>query len=316
MANSSDDAGGPEKKPWRAYTLPPLPALKASQFMGGANVVNSIRSNATFANVISTVSNSTTVARLKELKEDALRNFSLVRQARAVSYISLFFTVVYGSCAIGVGFITGAVSLLAIGLEMYIDCLTSAAVLWRYWKEEAFSVEKEETLEGLEYNLRLKGELESHRERLANFSVGVLFVALAVFVLIEGVYHIASGNTAIPTQARITDATLVAVISWLCVVCFSGLVWWKFVLSARLNSALIKKDAMCSAFGVLLSILSGIAAIIELSNTTSSAASVAATATLVDGIFAIIISGFILFEGLRSLYHNSGAIRSYAPIKF
>merc|ERR1719210_852489 len=88
-------------------------------------------------------------------------------------------------------------------------------------------------------------------------------------------------------------------LSWPSLVFFGILSCVKFSLAKSLHSQVLLKDALCSALGAVLALISAIAAIIEEINQDSPE-----MMELVDIVAGTIIAAILLWEGGRTLHHN------------
>jgi divalent metal cation (Fe/Co/Zn/Cd) transporter len=103
---------------------------------------------------------------------------TLIRRALWLVGLTLAYNLVEAGVAIWAGTDAGSVALLGFGLDSVIECAASAVLLWR------LSVE----LGGGEDERVERAERGSHR------FVGLTFLALAAYVLVEAVLTLISGN--------------------------------------------------------------------------------------------------------------------------
>eukprot|EP00922_Rhytidocystis_sp_ex-Travisia-forbesii_P046206 GHVS01068913.1.p1 GENE.GHVS01068913.1~~GHVS01068913.1.p1 ORF type:complete len:260 (+),score=30.91 GHVS01068913.1:149-928(+) len=247
-----------------------------------------------------------------------------------------------------------SLSLVALGLEMFIDLLSSVAVMWRFGlgsdlsgsppspshgqpielTQQPFAEVSSSTSYGCEdrptRRVSLQGSTEqlsprdtakdadsmlasfnqqvylARRERIASLSIGVLFVALAVYVFADGIIDLVVRS--VDPDQRWKSVVVVCAVSWPSALIFTGLGGWKLLLARRLNSQVVMKDAICSAFGVALSVVAGIAAAVELSSLSNP--NVPEHSINTDSVAAILIALLIFVEGLRTVLENT---ISYKP---
>ena len=93
---------------------------------------------------------------------------SLVRRGQRLSWLTLVYNSLEGFVAIGAGLLAGSVALVGFGFDSAIELAASAAALWRL-NADVDPVERERV------------------ERLTLRAVGVLFLALALYVTLDAV---------------------------------------------------------------------------------------------------------------------------------
>jgi len=217
-----------------------------------------------------------------------------IELARWVSYVSIFLSLLLGSLAIGYGSKYGGLSIVALGLEFYIDLVSSVLVLWR------FKTPKHRHFQDRGQALAKKMQRDAIRERSSSFWIGVLFLLLGLWVVIEAIVKL---HENLSWKKRQLMAEAAAGVAWPSAVLFSALVWWKFRLAAALHSQVIRKDAVCSLFGVVLSLVVGIAALVDIYGSRQHKGSHGDMGG--DGIAAILLALFILGEGGLTVYRNT-----------
>eukprot|EP00922_Rhytidocystis_sp_ex-Travisia-forbesii_P022804 GHVS01033412.1.p1 GENE.GHVS01033412.1~~GHVS01033412.1.p1 ORF type:complete len:466 (+),score=84.70 GHVS01033412.1:59-1456(+) len=260
-----------------------------------------------------------------------------IRQVRLVSWISVILTLALGILCCVMGSLWTSLSLFALGLEMLIDFLSSVAVLWRFGfvsdpggggEEKASFSRCTTTPTDQEHNTpttktsidsankrtaaeSVLASVSARRERKAAFCVGALLVALGVYVFADGLVDLLVGSSFDSPTHRRKAMVVVCSVTWPSAAVFSILSCWKMLLAKRLQSQVILKDATCSAFGVCLSVVTGIASAVELSCLDSSnAANLGASP---DSVAAVVIALLVFVEGLRTMLQNS--VNYKAPIE-
>jgi divalent metal cation (Fe/Co/Zn/Cd) transporter len=93
---------------------------------------------------------------------------SLVRRGQRLSWLTLVYNSLEGFVAIGAGLLAGSVALVGFGFDSAIELAASAAALWRL-NADVDPVERERV------------------ERLTLKAVGILFLALALYVTLDAV---------------------------------------------------------------------------------------------------------------------------------
>jgi divalent metal cation (Fe/Co/Zn/Cd) transporter len=90
-------------------------------------------------------------------------------------WVTISWNVVEGVIAVGAGIAAGSVALIGFGLDSFIEVTAAAILLWR---------------------LRLadQGERTERRERMAHRVVEATFVVLALYILAQTAYVVATGN--------------------------------------------------------------------------------------------------------------------------
>ncbi|PFH34314.1 hypothetical protein BESB_074660 [Besnoitia besnoiti] len=166
------------------------------------------------------------------------------------------------------------------------------------------------------------------RERRSSMAVGCLFVGLAIWVSVQALFDLVATRAprghAVPqaeqahqfSQELSTEyrsALLTCVLCWPSALIFGALALAKFDLAARLRSQVLGRDAMCSAFGVALSLVAGIVNFIALARIGYSSGSphrepAAAVSTRdltsYDAVAALVIGVLMLLEGVRTIATN------------
>eukprot|EP01070_Trichotokara_eunicae_P000482 Trichotokara_eunicae@DN10882_c0_g1_i3.p1 len=69
----------------------------------------------------------------KIISEAHARHARRLRTVRTISIVCIFLTIIQGGASMGVGLAWRAISVTAIGADMFVDLLGSALVMWRFW---------------------------------------------------------------------------------------------------------------------------------------------------------------------------------------
>lgn len=160
--------------------------------------------------------------------------------AKHAFYLSVIGCLVEGTfTAIGIAgyFRLGSALLLLYGLENFVDFISSAVVLWRFYAPGELTKEREQVLQD--------------REDRAAVAISFLIILLGCLVVPAAVGDLAAGA---PTEQQIdVGLDLVLTISFLSVVIFSFMTFLKLYYAKVLNSESLHKDGLCSVIGILLS---------------------------------------------------------------
>mmetsp|Transcript_113497 Transcript_113497/g.260411 ORF Transcript_113497/g.260411 Transcript_113497/m.260411 type:complete len:206 (-) Transcript_113497:2-619(-) len=189
------------------------------------------------------------------------------------------------------------VALVGLAVEIWLDGMSSALVLWRYKKGKR----RDGTATELQ---RFKAERNLRRERNASWAMGVVFVFSAIILAIKACVKLltfrASGSrlktcerhTASWTERRREHggASVGALISWPCFFVFGGLACVKLALSKQLDSDTLKADALCSLLASLLAFVVGVSESLATRN-----------GWVADPVAALLVAGILLVEGAKQL---------------
>lgn len=170
----------------------------------------------------------------------------LLRRAVWLEYFTVAWNVVEAAIAVTAGVIAGSIALIGFGLDSLIEVTAAAALLWRLKKE----------LRGGE----LSDDEHSALERRALLVVGLTFFALALYILIEAGYNLASGREAAESPVGIALAAVSLAV-------MPALALAKQRLARRLNSSALASDAMetwiCSYLSLVLLVGLGLNVLFE-----------------------------------------------------
>ena len=163
-----------------------------------------------------------------------------LRRAVRLEYITVGYNIIEAGVAVGAGIAAGSIALIGFGLDSIIEVTAAGALLWRLKKElrtsESFS------------------EDHSAVERKALLIVGLTFFALAIYILSEAIYNLASGK-----QAQ--ESILGIAVAILSLLLMPTLAFFKQRTARTLGSKALASDAMetwiCSYLSLVL--LAGLA---------------------------------------------------------
>jgi divalent metal cation (Fe/Co/Zn/Cd) transporter len=123
----------------------------------------------------------------------------LARRGRRLEYFTIGWNSLEGLIAIGAGVVAGSISLVGFGVDSFIEVTSGAALLWRM-AADADEARRE------------------YRERLALRIVGVCFLTLAAYVIVEALNDLRSGSVSDTSVAGIVLAcaslVVMPVLSW------------------------------------------------------------------------------------------------------
>lgn len=154
------------------------------------------------------------------------------RDAFWMSWISLVITII---AAIGgvVGYAkTDSTLILAFGLENFVDFISSAVVLWRFYCPTGADQE-------------MLAKLQKREER-ASVAISLVIGLLGTFVFAIGIFDLLDHD-------KDQDLDLLFIISFVSIIVFGSLTIIKFQYAQKLDSSSLYKDGICSLIGTCLS---------------------------------------------------------------
>ena len=165
-----------------------------------------------------------------------IKNTFFLRRAVRLEYFTVGYNIIEAGVAVGAGIAAGSIALIGFGLDSIIEVTAAGALLWRLKKElrtdESFSKDE-----------------HSAAERKALLVVGFTFFALAVYILSEAIYNLASGR-----QAQVSILGIVVAI--LSLLIMPTLAFFKQRTARALGSKALASDAMetwiCSYLSLVL----------------------------------------------------------------
>lgn len=161
------------------------------------------------------------------MAELVLNRETATQRGRRLEYFTIAWNSLEGMVAVVAGTIAGSISLVAFGVDSFIEVISGAALLWR------MSIDAE-------------GARRERIERVTLRIVGVCFLALAAYVGYEGVSHL--------IRQRAAEYTLFGII----IACVSLVVMpllsrAKRRVASQLRSAAMQADAKQTQFCTYLS---------------------------------------------------------------
>lgn len=97
------------------------------------------------------------------------------RLALALLWATLTWNIIEGVIAVSSGIVAGSVALVGFGLDSFIEVTAAGVLLWRLGLPE-------------------HDEAVERRERLAHLVVGITFLVLAIYISVQAIYTLATGN--------------------------------------------------------------------------------------------------------------------------
>lgn len=156
------------------------------------------------------------------------------RHAFALSWVSVFVTVLAAGGGLGIYSLTGSSLILCYGLENCVDLFSSLVVLWRFYcPEPSLSPE-------------IEAKLQS-REKRASILISMILGVLGIGIIVAAVDDFQEGMES-PEKL-----SLLLGISVSSILVFGLLAVFKFHYSVLLQSASLHKDGICSLIGTILS---------------------------------------------------------------
>jgi len=146
-----------------------------------------------------------------------------------ISVIVTFFAAVFG---IVYYIAKGSALILSWGVENCVDLLSSAVVLWRFYCPHELDEETEQLL--------------MKREKRASIAISIILGLLGIGIMGAAIDDFVHG----PEDTQKYD--LVLVVSFVSLIVFGSMTILKFRYSAKLNSASLRKDGICSLIGTVL----------------------------------------------------------------
>ena len=149
----------------------------------------------------------------------------LIQRGQRLEYITIAYNSLEGLIALVAGFLAGSIALVGFGLDSVIEVTSGAALLWR-----------------------LRHDADPRREKIALRVVGVCFLALAAYVLVESAEAIAMHEA----PDRSIPGIVLAAVS---VVVMPLLARAKRQVAQGIGSAAMEADARQTDFCLYLSVI-------------------------------------------------------------
>jgi divalent metal cation (Fe/Co/Zn/Cd) transporter len=189
-----------------------------------------------------------------------------LRSALLLSGLSIAWSGVAGSIAIGAAVTSGSLSLLGFGVDAVIDAVASGVLIWRFLVESRHP------------------QRAARVERAAERVVGLALIALALYLTV-------SALRALIGQAHPETSFASLVLLLASVVALSPLAAAKYVVAARLKSGALRADSILTAVAAFLAVISLVSLV----------AAQAFGFWWADAIAALVVSVIIVREGWSSL---------------
>lgn len=217
-----------------------------------------------------------------------------VRVTKIICMISIVVSFALGLVAFGTAIADETLMLAGLGGEMVLDGVSSILVYWRFKTPKARHFD--DAAEWLKHKL----ERDARRERNSSLAIGITFVILACILCGSALYKLRRWDPVEHLRQQKESASLGNMIAWPAFLIFGGLAVGKLILSRKLHSRVLSKDAMCSGLGALLSLIVAISATIEEAN-----AGDPDKLKRVDGFATLIIAVILLSDGLQTIQQNA-----------
>jgi divalent metal cation (Fe/Co/Zn/Cd) transporter len=120
------------------------------------------------------------------------------------------------------------------GLENFVDMLSDAVVIWRFYCPAVLNDEVEELLK--------------KREKRATIAISTVLTLLSVVIIATAIHDLQRG------RERLEESGLIIVISSISLVVFGFLAIVKLHYSRVLKSSSLQKDGICTLIGATLSL--------------------------------------------------------------
>jgi divalent metal cation (Fe/Co/Zn/Cd) transporter len=189
-----------------------------------------------------------------------------LRYALLLSGLSIAWSGVAGSIAVGAAVTSGSLSLLGFGVDAVIDAVASGVLIWRFLVESRHPHRADRV------------------ERAAERVVGLALIVLALYLTV-------SALRALSVQAHPETSVASLVLLIASVVALTPLAAGKYVVAARLKSGALRADSILTAVAASLAVISLVSLV----------ATQAFGFWWADAIAALVVSTIIVREGWSSL---------------
>lgn len=174
----------------------------------------------------------------------------LVYQIKGVSWLSVFASIVIAIFSFSIGINDGVLSLVGLGLEMVLDAISSLLVLWR------FKNPKKKKFTDVEAALAKKLQRDALRERNSTIGIMIVFIVFGFALAVKSLIKLTHGHPADRDEDYLETGAVYSVWITACAaIVFGVLTIAKYELARRSGSTVLMKDAICSALGVILSLV-------------------------------------------------------------
>ena len=148
------------------------------------------------------------------------RTSSPIRSGIFLVVLTMVYNSIEALVAIWSGWVAGSIALVGFGLDSVIELAAASVLLWRLQAEQ----------KGFD-----EDEIEGREHRVQRF-VGVTFLLLALYVLIESVFSLIGHHQA----EKSTVGLILAILS---LVIMPIIAWGKFRVANRIGSAALRAEA-------------------------------------------------------------------------
>ena len=207
---------------------------------------------------------------IRVVRTQLLDRQSSMRLAYVLAWVSLSLSVAAFTGGMAVSFLSHSTSALGFALENAVDAAASALLLWRFWSGTP-------------------AHLLALREKRASIGMALGFVALAMLIGSISASHLLKRRT-------MQDTSLLIALAIPTIVTFLILGTAKLWVAQSVDSASLRKDALCSICGALLAF--GVLAGCVVENHKPNV-------WWVDDLIAVVISCGLLISGLITLIKNA-----------
>jgi len=204
-------------------------------------------------------------------------------RAIQISWVSIVITVATGIIGVTCAILFESMAMLGYGLESFVDVFSSVMVVWRF-KSTMAAIDLRQSVEEAEQQEAFARRLEKR----AGIGISWTFVIIAFVVGGQACAHLASEHAAEAHTALLT----LAIIS---VFLLAGLGIGKWIISVKLKSSVLKKDAICSLAVAVMSLGVAISAGAYKAND---------SVWFFDASVAVVTAIFLLVYGLRTLFFH------------
>eukprot|EP00746_Dinoflagellata_sp_MGD_P008716 gnl/MRDRNA2_/MRDRNA2_117465_c0_seq1.p1 gnl/MRDRNA2_/MRDRNA2_117465_c0~~gnl/MRDRNA2_/MRDRNA2_117465_c0_seq1.p1 ORF type:complete len:304 (-),score=67.10 gnl/MRDRNA2_/MRDRNA2_117465_c0_seq1:54-965(-) len=232
---------------------------------------------------------------------EAANEKKLIRLTKITSMISVVTSFALGLIAFGTAIADEALALAGLGGEMMLDGISSMLVYWR------FKTPKARQFDDAAEQLKHKLERDARRERNSSLLIGITFVFLACILCGSAVYKLRRWDAVKHLKQEQESASIGNAIAWPSFFIFGGLSIGKLILSKKLHSRVLSKDALCSGMGALLSLIVAVSAAVEDQNSNNPE-----MLNQADGFASLLIAVILLADGTRTIQQNASPGKTQA----
>jgi len=221
--------------------------------------------------------------RIPIISDTELRN---IYKAKIVAMISVIVCVILGSMSVMVGMRNFALVLIGLGIEVLLDAQSSIVVLWRFSSSKKDFERKSLVTDDA---IKAKQDRDLKREQKGSQIVAVIFVIVGIVLTLSALWKLMTyedDNHLENNEAVIFETYY----GWPTAFIFLILAMAKYRLGKKLNSDVLRLDAISSLLGSILALIVGITGVLEEYD----------GAWVADPVAAIIISIILVGVGLHT----------------